>query len=273
MIDIDILSEVYFCFDEPVPYKVNNGEIKITPVRLQQSSLFLSSLPILMIDKNSFPDPKVIQMSYLQFICGLLEESPIRKQQLLNILILCLGLKYPEIKWTNGSASRPVIYDKILNIEITHKQFDDIKKIILYQNIVGYDDEYINPEFKKTMDMTNDLKNKGIVSPSLERKIAIISARTGITKQEQLNMTYRSHSLLFKEVCEEVEYSTYGAIAAFNEKPLDNWIYKKEKNKFEDYVTSVDKYQQSMGGKSMIKSSDTTNIGDEYIQQYENFNK
>lgn len=273
MVNIDILSDIYFCFDEAVPYQVNGGEIKITPVSLKNSTLFLTSSPILMIDKNSFPDPKVIQMSYLQFICTLLEESQVRKQQLVNILCLCLGLKYPEIKWTLNTPSKPVIYDKILNIEINSKQFDDIKKIILYQNIVGYDDEYINPELKQSINKAEYLKNKGVVIPSLERKIALITANTGLSKKEQENMTLRAHEMLFKEIVETVNFTTFGPINALNGNPLDNLFYKKNKGKFDEYITDVDEYKNKMGGNSSIKTSDDTSVGDSYIEQLQNFNK
>ena len=68
-VDINILSRLYFPFDEPVPYILNKSlSIKIYPISLRNSEFFLSSKDILEIDKNSIPDPKIIQMTYLKFL-------------------------------------------------------------------------------------------------------------------------------------------------------------------------------------------------------------
>ena len=275
-IDIDFLSQCYFTFDEPVPYKVNNGEILISPIKLKTSGIFLSSIDILGIDKNSSSNVEIIQMSYLQFIVKcLLKESKskeVHKQKLFNILFMCLGMKQPGIKFDN--LGNPLIYDIPTGIEITSKQFDDIKRIIMYQNILHYDDEYIDPELKKAMAETDEILNKGKIAPNLERKIAIISAHNGFSKKDQLDMTYRSHCLLFEEVCGEVNYLSVrpGVIACSGKDEVDSWIFKKEKNRFEGYVRSVDSYTESMGGAQAIRTTGTT-VGDTYIQQFNNFNK
>lgn len=277
-IDIDFLTRTFFYFDEPVPYQVEGGTLNITPVSVKNSEIFLSSADILTIDKNSLPDVKIIQMSYLQYICDVLlqnkntqEIDKIASQKFLNILMMCLQLTRPAIGYQDNI---PFLYDETSHIKITAKQFEDIKSIIMYQNIVEYDEEYINPELKKAMMEVDELNNKNVTIPSLERKIAIITAHTGLSKKDQLAMTYRSHSLLFKEVCGEVAYSTArpGVIAVSGKDSVDSWIFKPVGNKFERYVQSVDSYSNSMGGSQIIKSSDNTS-GELYIQQFNNFNK
>lgn len=273
-VDLDFLTRVYFYFDLPVPYQVEGGTLEITPISLTQSEIFLGSKTVLSIDKNIFPDPKIIQMSYLKFICDvLIPEDETNVQRLLNILLMCLGLKDPDIVCLNGDPSRPAIYDKTLNITITPNQFDDIKKIILYQNIPHYDDSYINPDLKKAMDEEDALKNKNVVVPSLERKMAIITAHSGVLKSDQEKMTYRAHCALFDEVCGETEFTTIRPISLFSGNKLEHWIYKSKKGKYDSYITDVDKYSQSMGGNNSIKTVSGTSTGDLYMQQFENFNK
>lgn len=276
-IDIDYLTRVYFYFDKPVQYKLDNHEILIHPIELQSSEIFLSSVGILNIDKNSMPNPKIIQMSYLQFLSEVIfnENSPSRKtniQQLLNIFILCLDLKTPSIKYNN--FNKPYIYDELTGVTISAKQFDEIKKIILYQNIPKFDDAYINPDFKKAIDEQNELKNQNIEYPSLERKIAIITAHSGLPKREQELMTYRSHCILFDEVCGEVEFTTVRPVALLGDggKNLEHWIFKNRKNKFDEYIKSVDSYTKSMGANQAIKTTDI-NLGDFYTEQFNNFKK
>lgn len=277
LIDIDYLTKTFFYFDKPVNYKLENGELLIRPIQLEDSEFFLSSVGIINIDKNAIANPKIIQMNYLQFLTEVIfyKDSPTLKtniQQLLNIFILCLNLKSPKIKYNN--FNKPYIYDESTHLSITSKQFDEIRQIILYQNLLNYDDSYINPDFKKAIDEQNELKNRNIVIPSLERKMAIITAHSGLPKREQEKMTYRSHCLLFEEVCGEVEFLTVRPIALLNDngKNLNHWIYKNKKGKFDDYVQSIDSYVQNIGGNQVIKSIDT-NLGNSYLEQFNNFVK
>ena len=271
-VDIDFLTRTYFYFDKPVQYKVNGGFINITPVPLISSEIFLSSADIINIDKNSLPDPSIIQMTYLQYVCQVLLGNKVNLQKFVNILFLCMDLKKPAIKWL--TPKKPSIYDPELGIEITPKQFDEIRKIIMYQNILHFDDSYVNPELKKAMAEVDTLKNKDLVPPNLERRIAIITAHSGLPKREQELMTYRSHTLLFEEVCGEVEYTTTRPIALYTGQgdKMQQWINKKNKDKFEGYIKSVDSYTNSMGGSQAIRATDTS-VGDSYMQQFNNFNK
>lgn len=252
-VDINYLTRTCFYFDEPVKYKLNENQfIDIYPVNLKESEYFLSSIDILKIDKNSLPDIKIIQMSYLQFLYEYQLKTAIDKQKLFNILHICLKLTSPLLIPDNNG--RIVLIDEKQKVVINAKQFDDIKRIILYQNIIDYDDEYVNPEFQKNIQASAMLKNRNVEAPNLERRMAIITAHTGISKKEQMDMTYRSHSLLFQEVYEETEYTTLYPVMAFGGKAdkMERWIYKTKKNKFEDQVISVSKFNEQAGGNGQV---------------------
>lgn len=270
-IDINYYKDTYFTFDEPVPYELKCGEILyISPISLKNYMLFITSYSILNIDKNSTNDVEIISMSYLKFLVErVFPYSKESIQQFVNICILCMGLKEPEIKLTDNK--RIVLYDKDnSNLLITQKEFDDIKKIILYQNLLNFDDSYINPELKESMEELDRLKNKNLEPPSLERRIAIITSHCGMNKKEQLEMTIRSHSLLFQEVSKEVEYLCSKPIAIYAGKPNDvNWIFEKKKGKFDDYITSKETYNRSMGGDGNIIKTNNQNI--DLISKYEKF--
>ena len=270
-IDIDFYKKAYFYFDKPVDYQIKDKLIKIYPIAVEDSEVFLSSMNILMVDKNSSPSVEIIQMSYLEFIYKFLFQDQTNIDRFVNILKYCLHINSPYIGFDENN--KPYLVDKENDILIGSKDFDNIKRLILYQNLIHYDDEYINPELKATMNEIDELRNKGIDSPTIERRIAIITAHCGLSKQEQLKMTYRSHSLLFEEVYGEVEYTTLRPIALFggNGDKIDNWIYKKKKDKFDGYITDADKYSASMGGKYNAIQSTNTNRGDILSQQYEQF--
>lgn len=270
-INIDFYKRAYFYFDKPVDYPIKDKLIKIYPIMVEDSEVFLSSMNILMVDKNSSPSVEIIQMSYLEFIYKVLFQDQTNIDRFMNILKYCLHINSPYIGFDENN--KPYLVDKENDILIGPKDFENIKRLILYQNLIRYDDEYINPELKAMMNEIDELKNKGIDSPTIERRIAIITAHCGLSKQEQLKMTYRSHSLLFEEVYGEVEYITLRPIALFggNGDKIDNWIYKKKKGKFDGYVTDADKYSASMGGQYNAIQSTNTNRGDILSQQYEQF--
>lgn len=273
-IDLDILARTYFYFDEPVDYKLENYNLKILPITVRQSEIFLSSINLFSIDKNSTPSVEIIQMSYLQFILDvLIPKNKDNLQKFINLLVLCLNMKKPIVK--REKNNKPILIDGNNGYTINSLQFEDIRRIILYQNLVGFDDSYINPDLKKAMEETDELKNKNVDYPNLERKIAIITSHTGLSKKEQLNMTYRSHTMLFEEVYREVEFTTSRPIALLgnNEDKIEPWILKKKKSKMECYITQVDKYAQSMGSNQYAIKNANGQTSSQFLQQFNNFNK
>lgn len=275
-IDINLLTRTYFYFDEPVIYKLNNYDLQIFPITVKQSEFFLHSIGLFSVDKNSAPNVEIIQMSYLRFILSvLIPADDANLSKFTNLLSLCLHMDDPRIQITN--ANKINLIEGEGKYSINELQFEDIRRIILYQNLIRFDDTYINPELKKAMQETDELKNKDIDYPTIERKMAIITAHTGLSKKEQMDMTYRSHSLLFEEVYNEVDFTTIRPVVAFsgNDNKLEHWIFKKKKNKMDKYITQVDKYAQSMGSnQNAIHISNINNqLGSQYLQQFNNFNK
>lgn len=269
-IDIGFLTEAYFAYDEPVPYRLKSGDIiKVIPVNVKQSHIFNSSVDIIAFDKNTVNDPKVISMSYLEFVLNLAQQDKVYLYKLVNIIKLCLDIDYPSVETTE--TGKPLIINAKTGMKITHKDFEDIRRIILYQNLLHYDDEYINPDLKKAMQETDALRNRDIDMPTFERKCAIITAHCGVSKQEQMDMSMRAHTLLFEEVCGEIEFTTVRPIAIYAGKgnEIDHWIYRKKKGKFDGYITSKDELVKQMGGQSnFIDTSTDTSRGDALEKMY-----
>lgn len=280
MIDLNLLARSYFWFDKPVPYKIDREhEIKITPINVEDSEMFLSWIDIISIDKNSLPNPEYISMSYLEFVLTTLVLSEDKKfaeensLKMASILKLCLGFD-KQVFIHFDARKKPYLQHE--DILIDGKHFDEIRRIILYQNIAHYDDNYINPDVRQAIDEVDALKNKDIDIPNLERRMAIITSHCGLSKQDQLKMTYRSHTLLFEEVHGEVDYMSMrtaaliGNMFSKQKNEIEDWIYRKKHNKYEKYFTDVNTYQQSMGGQGHIHSK-TISIND--VNDYSGFIK
>ena len=246
-VDIELLKLAYFALDEPVPYKLKTGqEILIKPIMVKDSMLFMASVDVLKIDKNSLGSVEAIQASYLKFLQKMIFPSnDIMAQKFLNILDLCLELK--GIYLCNDEMERTFIQTES-GIVISAKEFDDIAKIILYQNLPDYDDKYINPDIKKSMQEVDRLKNKDYESPDFERQMGIIESHTGILKEQLLKKTWRSFQILFREVCGEIEFYTTrpAAIAVGAGDKVDHYIFKKRKDKFDGYFVDMDKFSHEV---------------------------
>jgi hypothetical protein len=269
-VNIDLLKTAYFPFDKAVPYKAGDKIIEIKPVKLIDSALYSASEPILKMDKNSINDVKIIQMSYLQFISDVLIPSDaIYATSLGTILLLCLGMTNPILQ--RDDKGKPYLQDGDIVIKPNH--FEEIMRIILYQNDARYDDEYINPDLKKAMQDMDKLKAKGKEPPNLERRMAIVTAHTGVPKKDLLEMTLRSFDALFSEVVGEVEFLTTRALILHSgqAEKADHWIFPKKKDKFEGYITDVGDYSKSMGGDGKVKTSSNTSMGDNYTNMLNKF--
>lgn len=275
MVDIDILTHSFFYFDKAVPYQLSGDcVIDITPVMIEDSELFMSCVGILTIDKNSSADVEIIQMSYLKYlIVKILSQSEQYVDMLSVISNKCLGAMFWRADIDKNGKAWLKIYKQEVEYKISAKQFDEISKIILHQNILHYDDTYVNPEIMKNINEQNRLKSLGYASPSLERKMAIITAHCGIPKKSQLLMTFREHQVLFEEVVGEVDYTTKrpAAIYAGKDSEIDHWIYKKQKNKLDGYSTSVEQFNKFMGGDGKIITATNTAHGDTLISQMNTF--
>lgn len=274
-LNLDFYRKAYFFFDKPVDYNIKDKIIKIYPIDVEHSEIFLSSISVIDVDKNAIDSVEIIQMSYLAFVYKVLFMDEVmgelNKSKFVNILKYCLHAEEPYVGFDDkGKAILRINGDVV----ISAKDFENIRRIILYQNLVHYDDEYVNPEIKQMMAEVDAVKNVGIEPPSIERKMAIITAHCGISKQEQMKMTYRSHSLLFEEVYGEVEFETTRPILLYAGKgnEINHWIFKKKKDKFDGYMTTTESYAQSMGAdKNAIKMASSTQYGDNLSQQLNDF--
>ena len=173
----------------------------------------MSSIDAFQIDKNAMNSVEIIQMTYLDFLFKMLipsDEANLLFDKTLNILKLSLGWDRWNIKLDEKKRVQ-LINDE--GAVINGKQFEDIRRIILYQNIPSFNDEYIDPDLKKSMAEVDRLKALNIEPPSLERKMAIVTAHCGLSKFEQMKMTIRAHQLLFNECAAEVEFTTTRPIA------------------------------------------------------------
>lgn len=247
MIDINKIEKKYFYFGKPVPYELKCGAvINIYPVLLENWNDFESSYEILVFNKREIPVPEIIQMSYLQFLLEVLCGESHNEEKLKTILKLCLHID--NVKYCFGKDKKPNIVwcdntDTIKAI-ISPKDFDDIKKIILYQNIPKYDDTYISKDIREVINETIKIKDGKVEPLTLEDKMAFLGNEIGFVNKDILKMTYREFDIKFNMAVEKMDYQINKTAelvgnVKFNKK-IEHPLRKSKKNKLEDFFVDAD---------------------------------
>lgn len=200
MVDIKQLENKYFSNDESVPYKLKCGvEILIHPILVKNWNDVGNALNCLTIRKNEINDVNIIQMKYLDFILMLSTRDENIMNQIRIIVKYSLKEEYAMIH-SDGKRNYLAITDKddIIKYVINGKEFDDLRTIILHQNISDYDDRYISPDVRELYDSyIKATSSKNQIDPSLERKKVFIIGKTGLSMGEINNMSYRIFNQIY----------------------------------------------------------------------------
>ena len=242
----------YVTYDLPVPYK----KLKIYPSIVKDYMLFSVYAQCLTIDKNSIPDPKIIKMSYLQYLYHLTQTKPDKEPYLLwldRLLGLCLkdDDSFDNIgdsikRYQFNEKGKPVI---VIGKEYYDaRDFEKIKSIIAEQNLVELPDTNISKEVRDSLAQAEDYKNKmsgNTNPPSLEDYLVSISSVTGWTLDYIYGMTIRKFIKTIRRLDNFVHYQIFltasmSGFVEFKDKSfIKHWLTNLDtKNKFED--VSVD---------------------------------
>lgn len=218
MVDIDRLELMYFQNDEPIPYYLKNSvdengnmstdgyKLLIKPIKVKDWSIFNNCIDILMHELQDYNSVEIIQMSYLEFIIDILLDKVSDEQisenafKLSTILSMALGI-YEARKGMFRNKPCLTLHDEngyVVSL-ITPKEFNELKKIILFQNIINYDDRYLSPEIKKEIEEYEKIKysNENIVNPTLEKQKVFVISKTGISMKDINDMTYRTFTQVY----------------------------------------------------------------------------
>lgn len=218
MVDIDRLELMYFQNDEPIPYYLKNSvdengnmstdgyKLLIKPIKVKDWSIFNNCIDILMHELQDYNSVEIIQMSYLEFIINILLDKVSDEQisenafKLSTILSMALGI-YEARKGMFRNKPCLTLHNENGDVVslITPKEFNELKKIILFQNIINYDDRYLSPEIKKEIEEYEKIKysNENIVNPTLEKQKVFVISKTGISMKDINDMTYRTFTQVY----------------------------------------------------------------------------
>ena len=261
----------YVTLQKPVPLY----NLQVKPILVRDFFQFNNAKDVLDIEKNKIPDINIIQMTYLRFLLTIMIEQDGFKEDFLTILALSLGAKYDATKrnpsfepneiltqqirkdesevWVNGwdvrfrvSDDRVVLclYDDEDLVEIDDAQFDDLRKVILLQNIYKYDDTEMSDDFRRVVEEYYRLKNKDIVLPTLEDRLMAVCVSSAYKLEELYTMPLRLFDALLEYSVDKLEYQVNKLIVNLAQGKveglhLSHWVYKTKKDKYSEIFTDA----------------------------------
>ena len=215
-VDIKQLELLYFTNNKPVPYVLKCGvEIFIRPISVGNWGEFNDALTCITIRKEEIGSSDVLQMKYLDFLLSLCFNDDTFMKKLKTIVKYSLSEEYISVHLLSGKNNLAIVdNENTIKYLINAKEFDDIKNIILFQNICDYDDRYISPDVRKAIEDYEKIKNKNIHYPSLEKKKIFVMSMNGISEEKLNRMSYRSFSQIYNSLISRDIYFIQNIIKA-----------------------------------------------------------
>jgi hypothetical protein len=257
----------YTTYDLPFIYR----NIKIYPITVKDYLLFNIYSQCLTIDKNSIPDPKIISMTYLEYMFRTTEENPTDFPYLIwfdRLLALCLKeddtfTKIEEsIKRYRYDEDTGKPYFTIKEEIYTPDDFDKIKEIIAEQNLVELIDENVSKEVRDSMEKAREFKRKlsGEASASTEDYIIALSIATGSTLDYIYSMTIRKFIKSIRSMDKLIHYkiflaSSMSGMVEFKDKSfIKHWLTgSDDENKYGDVTVDLQEMQDKVSFESAKK--------------------
>lgn len=140
--------------------------------------------------------------------------------------------------------------------EITSKEFDRLRQIILFQNFPDYrDDSWVDRSLRKDYETRLELQRKtaGGAATTLEDRVVALSINTNYKFEEIWNMSIRKFTLALAMVDDLINYKIMKTAVSsrFASLPkgqtVEHWLYKKEKDMYGDHYASLDSIKQQVG--------------------------
>lgn len=233
-------NEIFYIYDDPVPYK----DLKIYPVTVRNYMEFHFFVDCLLQEKNSYPDAKIISMSYLRFLYHVSNEENNLLVKLNFLLRMCLRLEDDELISYKTENDKAVFY--INDKKYTANDFDNIAKIICEQNCVDTIDENIQKELRDEMEKAKELRKKiqNVKMCSFEDMLICVMISTPMKLEDIYNLTIRKFGKIVKRIDHKMHYQIYktaslSGFVKFKTEILDWMADLENKDKYSD--VKVDK--------------------------------
>lgn len=240
--------ESFLFFDKPIPYK----SILLYPVLMSEYIEFHWAVNSLLLDKNSTPDPKVISMSYLEYLYYLaIQNNEVPYLSLLKMLLLLVlridAKEEDRIGFFMNDQRVP--YFTIDGQEFYSDDLMEMKKIIFEQNCISDIDVTIQKEVRDAMEKAQEYKmkqnNRKICS--LEEQMICVAISSPYKLEDIYKLTIRKFSKMLQRIDHKLHYQIYlsaemSGFVKFDNKDAITWWMNDldKKDKFSDVKVDME---------------------------------
>lgn len=260
--------EQFVTFGNPVEYK----GLKIKPILAKDALRFLDAVSVLEIEKNKIPSVEIIQMSYLEFMINFIMSCNEYVSDFVWILQHTIGIKEDNEFIIEGFKVNEILVEELpsqdviyrvngwdfelklchprgaeivlCGVKFTSREFDDLRRIILYQNIFEYDETPMSDDFKRVVEQYYAIKNRGIHKPTLEDKMVAIILNTAYTIDSLGEVPFRSFEKLFYDGVGKIDYIATKSLEPHLKegKSIDHWVYKPIREKYSEVFSDANEF-------------------------------
>jgi hypothetical protein len=203
---------------------------------------FNFTIDCLLIDKNSIPDPKVISMSYLDYLVYSTNQENKNVEKLLSLLYLCTKIDMEKIIIGYNASNHVEI--EIDGISINSNELDEISSVIMEQNMVEVPDYTIQKEIRDRIEEGRRIRSKmnNQKFASLEDQIVSLSIATGLPLEQIYDMTYRKFMKSITRMDLLIHYKIYlqssmsGMVTFKDTSFIKHWLNELDTNSNSDMV-------------------------------------
>jgi len=231
----------------PVIYKT----LSIYPVKMKDCDIFYNSINCLLIEKNKSQDIQILKMSYLYFLfyigMNATDESGYKFSYLIDNLkdILSLVFQEDKIMWKSDNNR---IFIVIKNIELNEQDFDNIKKIILSQNLIKYSENILDAELEQKIKEAEEfLAQRNNDNATLEENIFAFAASMNKFPDEIKELTiYQFKKILErKNLLKTWEVYLYPALKGGEQDKIKHWLsHIPEQGMYDHVIMSMDEFNK-----------------------------
>jgi hypothetical protein len=226
------MENILDTFDLPREYK----GLKIYPVKIKDYYNFNVAIGCLLLDKNSIPDPKIISMTYLEYLYRLIVKDRRYISEFDYLLRLCFHLPDPkELKINYAYDKNEKPFFEIRGNIFYANDLEDIKKIICEQNLIKIEDENISKEARDTLQKAKNyrLKESGRKMAGLEDQIVCVLISTSLSLDDISNLTIRKFSKIIERINMKLNYQIYLSAS------LSGFVEFKDKSFIKHWMSEV----------------------------------
>ncbi len=252
----NFVTEIDLTFDNPVKYK----DITLYPVTVKDYFDFYISIACLTLDQYNDEDAidnyEIYTMSYLDYIFNYNDrhQDSYMDSLLIRLLSVCMRIDFNdgvnEIKlFYDGEKKRHFL--RINDVDIDHKDFDNIRHIVCQQNNIDISIFDLDPLVRKNLQKTIQLQNASRKNNmcSLEDQIVAIMITTSLNQETINNLTIRKFRKILDRVDHKMHYEIYtlasksGFVTMKSEYP--HWLNKIDKDVSKN-ITSYDEVKKKI---------------------------